>query len=139
MAQPRPTTRRVKKPKKEVRVPTTTTIKVSRRVMKHIEASALPDESVDETLRRLLKLATNGHPKPQGPLPMTTTIKVSKVVMSHIRDSAKLKESRDMTLGRLLGVEPDDGNLPRAASGTKGMDRKSVSVQPKDGNVQVNA
>lgn len=137
MAQPRPTTRRVKT-KKNDRVTTTTTIKVSRRVMKHIEASALPDESVDETLRRLLKLATNGQPKPQGPLPMTTTIKVSKTVMSHIRDSAKIKESRDMTLGRLLGVEAEDGNLPNAATISK-VDRKSASVQPKDGNVQVKA
>lgn len=139
MAQSRPTKRRVKKLEKGTRIPTTTTIKVSRRVMKYIEANSMPDESVDETLRRLLKLATNGHPKPQGPLPMTTTIKVSKTVMSHIRDSAKIKESRDMTLGRLLGVEADDGNLPRAASVSKGMDRKSVSVQPKDGNVQVQA
>jgi len=138
MALPRPI-RRVKKESKEVRVPTTTTIKVSRRVMKHIETNALPDESVDETLRRLLKLATTGHPKPQGPLPMTTTIKVSKVVMSHIRDSAKDKESRDMTLGRLLGVQPEDGNFPSATSTSKRMDRKSVSVQPKDGNLQVQA
>lgn len=70
---------------------------------------------------------------------MTTTIKVSKTVMNHIRDSAKTKESRDMTLGRLLGVEAEDGNLPRPASISKGMDRTSVSVQPKDGNVQVKA
>lgn len=139
MAEARPTKRRVIKPGKKTKNPTTTTIKVSRRVMKYIEASALQDESVDETLRRLLKLATNGHPKPQGPLPMTTTIKVSNTVMGHIRDSAKAKESRDMTLGRLLGVEAEDGNLPRPASVTKGMDRKSTSVQPKDGNVQVNS
>lgn len=117
----------------------TTTIKVSRRVMKYIEANSQEDESIDETLRRLLKLATNGHPKPQGPLPMTTTIKVSKTVMSHIRKSAKVKESRDMTLGRLLGVEVEDGNLPAAASVTKGMDRKSTSVKPNDGNVKVKA
>jgi len=138
MALPRPT-RRVKTNKKEVRVPTTTTIKVSRRVMKHIETKSLPDESVDETLRRLLKLATTGTPKPQGPLPMTTTIKVSKVVMAHIRDSAKEKESRDMTLGRLLGVQPEDGNFPAPASAGRRMDRKSVGVQPKDGNLQVHA
>ncbi len=138
MAQPRPT-RGVKRNSREVRIPTTTTIKVSRRVMKHIENNALPDESVDETLRRLLKLATTGHPKPQGPLPMTTTIKVSKTVMAHIRDSAKEKESRDMTLGRLLGVQPEDGNFPNPTSAHRRMDRKSVSVQPKDGNLQVNA
>jgi len=138
MAQPRPTKRRVIKAKKS-KTPMTTTIKVSRRVMKHIEASALHDESVDETLRRLLKLATNGHPKPQGPLPMTTTIKVSKIVMGHIRDRAKAKESRDMTLGRLLGIEAEDGNFPQAASVPKGMDRTSTSVKPNDGNVRVNA
>lgn len=137
MAQPRPTKRRVGKKVQKSKIPMTTTIKVSRRVMKHIEASALHDESVDETLRRLLKLATNGQPKPQGPLPMTTTIKVSKIVMGHIRDRAKAKESRDMTLGRLLGIEAEDGNLPQAASVPKGMDRESTSVKPNDGNVMV--
>lgn len=138
MAQPRPTTRRVGKKDKK-KFPMTTTIKVSRRVMKHIETNALHDESVDETLRRLLKLATNGHPKPQGPLPMTTTIKVSTIVMGHIKESAKAKESRDMTLGRLLGIEAEDGNVPNAASVPKGIDRKSASVKPNDGNVRVKA
>jgi hypothetical protein len=69
---------------------------------------------------------------------MTTTIKVSNTVMGHIRDEAREKESRDMTLGRLLGIEAEDGNLPRAASVTKGVDRKSTSVKPNDGNVRVN-
>lgn len=117
----------------------TTTIKVSRRVMTYIENNSHSDESVDEALRRLLKLSGNGQPKPQGPLPMTTTIKVSKTVMGHIRKNAKIKESRDMTLGRLLGVEHQDGNLPTAASVPKGMDRKSARVQPHDGNVRGSA
>lgn len=137
MAQPRPTTRRVSK--KKAKSPTTTTIKVSRRVMKYIEANASQDESVDETLRRLLKLATNGQPKPQGPLPMTTTIKVSSTVMGHIRDKAKAKESRDMTLGRLLGIEMEDGNLAGSTATPSGVNRESTSVKPNDGNVRVKA
>lgn len=137
MAQPRPTTSRVSK--KKATNPTTTTIKVSRRVMKYIEANSNQDESVDETLRRLLKLATNGHPKPQGPLPMTTTIKVSNTVMGHIRDKAKAKESRDMTLGRLLGIEPEDGNLSGSKTSPTGLDRESAAVKPNDGNVRVKA
>ena len=119
--------------------PTTTTIKVSRRVMKHIESSARQDESVDETLRRLLKLGGLEAPKPEGPLPMTTTIKVSKTVMSHIKKAAKTAESRDMTLGRLLGVPAEDGNLPKAASVVPGLNRKSIMVKPNDGNVRVKA
>lgn len=115
----------------------TTTIKVSRRVIQFIEDKATQDESIDETLRRLLKMSGNGHPKPKGPLPMTTTIKVSREVMKRIKSKAKVKESRDMTLGRLLGVEPDDGNLPKAASVPSGLEREATSVQPNDGNVKV--
>lgn len=137
MAEPRPTKRRVSK--KKSKSPTTTTIKVSRRVMKYIETNALQDESVDETLRRLLKLATNGQPKAQGPLPMTTTIKVSNTVMGHIREKAKAKESRDMTLGRLLGVELEDGNLSGSKTAPTGLSRESTSVKPNDGNVRVKA
>lgn len=121
------------------RVGPTTTIKVSRRVMKFIEDHAQSDESVDDTLRRLLKLASVVEPKPPGPIPMTTTIKVSKSVMKFIRKSAKIKESRDMTLGRLLGVAPEDGNLPKPASVAEGINRKSTSVKPDDGNVRLKA
>lgn len=117
----------------------TTTIKVSRRVMKFIEDHANPDESVDGTLRRLLKLQQNGQQKPPGPIPMTTTIKVSKSVMKFIRTKAQVKESRDMTLGRLLGVAPEDGNLPKPASVAQGINRKDTSVKPDDGNVRLKA
>lgn len=121
------------------RVGPTTTIKVSRRVMQFIEEHAGGDESVDGTLRRLLKLEHNGQLKPPAPIPMTTTIKVSKSVMKFIRKKAKVKESRDMTLGRLLGVAPEDGNLPKPASTAEGINRKSMSVRPDDGNVQLKA
>jgi hypothetical protein len=88
---------------------TTTTIKISRKVMRHIDAAASVDESVDETLRRLLGLS-DGTEKPGGVPPPNTTIKVSKV-MNHIQQKAKPKESRDETLSRLLGIAQDDGNV----------------------------
>lgn len=113
-----------------------TTMKVSRRVMQTIDEKSTPDESVDQALRRILKIGNSQKVKPKGPLPPTTTIKVSREVMKRIKKEAKPKESREMTLGRLLGVDADDGNLlPVPASVPQGMDRESVSVQPNDGNV----
>ena len=89
---------------------TTTTIKISRKVMRHIDGASTPDESVDETLRRLLGLS-DGTEKPEGVPPPTTTIKVSKAVMKHIQTKSRPKESRDETLSRLLGIAQDDGNV----------------------------
>ena len=89
----------------------TTTIKVSRRLMRHIEGAAKPGESVDETLKRLLKLIRETKQKVTFPPPLTTTIKVSRMVMDYIQDEAKPGESRDHTLSRLLHVEQDNGNV----------------------------
>lgn len=89
----------------------TTTIKVSRKVMRHIESVSKPSESVDDTLRRMLKLISEEDQKPVLPPPLTTTIKVSRMVMNHIIKQSKKEESRDHTLCRLLGIEQDDGNV----------------------------
>lgn len=88
----------------------TTTIKVSRRVIRHIEVHGKPSESIDETLKRLLKLVTD-EPKVLPPPPLTTTIKVSRMVMNFIIKQSKETESRDHTISRLLGIEQDDGNI----------------------------
>lgn len=113
-----------------------TTMKVSRRVIQRIEEISTSDESVDQTIRRFLKIGNNHQAKPKGPLSATTTIKVSRQTMKHIKREAKPKESREMTLGRLIGVAPDDGNLlSRPSSVPEGMNREAMTVQPNDGNV----
>ena len=89
---------------------TNTTLKVSRRVMKHIESNSRPEESVDSTIRRLLNLGKNGTVAPVS-LPVMKTIKISRLVMDLILKKAKIRESRDQTLGRLLGIAGDDGNV----------------------------
>lgn len=91
---------------------TATTIRVSRRIMRHIEENAYPDESVDDTLKRLLKLGKNGSAShgPKSP-PLMRTIKISKPILELIIKRAKPKEPRDHTLSRLLGIEKDDGNV----------------------------
>lgn len=89
----------------------TTTIKVSRRLMRHIEAQADPEESIDDTLKRLLKLVPAPKERPYRPPPLTTTIKVSRMVMDYIEKESKKAESRDHTLSRLLKVERDNGNI----------------------------
>lgn len=88
----------------------TTTIKVSRRVIRHIETHGKPSESIDQTLKRLLKLVTD-ELKPPVPPPLTTTIKVSRLLMNYIIKQSKETESRDHTISRLLGIEQDDGNI----------------------------
>lgn len=88
-----------------------TTIKVSRRVMRHIEQNSDEEESVDSALRRLLGLGGNGSRRPRRGFSAMKTIKVSRDVMDHILRRAKPRESRDQTLGRLLGVPGDDGNV----------------------------
>ena len=114
----------------------TTTIKVSRRVMRHIDTNASPDESVDETLRRLLGLGS-GESKPAEVPPPTTTIKVSDVVMKHIKTEAKRKESRDQTLSRLLRIDPDGGNVGEdLATSTKGVSKILKSAERVAGNVR---
>lgn len=85
--------------------------------MRHIEENANPEESVDDTLQRLLKIRKNGaaHGEDKAP-PLMRTIKVSKPVLELIIRRAKPKEPRDHTLSRLLGLQKDDGNvscLPR--------------------------
>ena len=87
-----------------------TTIKVSRRVKRYIDSKAKAEESVDETLLRLFKLA-NGVEKPAEVPPPTTTIKVSTLIMKFIKKQSKPKESRDQTISRLLGIMEDDGNV----------------------------
>lgn len=89
----------------------TTTIKVSRRLMRHIEKQSKPGESVDDTLKRLLKLIKETRQIISPPPPLTTTIKVSRLVMDHIQDKAEPQESRDQTLSRLLHVEQENGNV----------------------------
>lgn len=88
-----------------------TTLKVCRRLISHIQTESSQEESVDDTLRRLLKLAGSDGRKGSALPPLTTTIKISREVMDHIKDKAKLGESRDATLSRLLGVPEDDGNI----------------------------
>lgn len=88
----------------------TTTIKVAAKTIKHISDKATPEESVDETLRRLFGLKHNGS-KPAVPPPPTRTIKVSRLTMNHIIKQAKPEESRDYTICRLLKIEPSDGNV----------------------------
>jgi hypothetical protein len=89
----------------------TTTIKVSRKTMRYIEANSKPWESVDDFLKRDLKLVKVDTAKPFPPPSLTTTIKVSRTVMDHIIESSKPDESRDRTLSRLLKIEQDDGNV----------------------------
>lgn len=113
-----------------------TTMKISRHLMQNIEEKSNHDESVDQTIKRVLKIGSKGKLKPKGPLPPTTTIKVSRETMEYIKERTKPKESREMTLARLFGVTPDDGNLlSEPASVPKGVDRESAAVQPNDGNV----
>jgi hypothetical protein len=88
-----------------------TTLKVSRRILDHIESQAFPDESVDETLRRLLGM-TKGDPRPREKSP-TSIIKVSREVLRYIIRASKDGELRNQTLCRLLGLPDDDGNIRR--------------------------
>lgn len=88
----------------------TTTMKVSRRVISEVEKKSRPSESIDDTLKRLLKLVVD-KPRDKEPLPLATTIKVSRMVMDYIQEEAKENESRDNTLSRLLGIKQDDGNV----------------------------
>jgi hypothetical protein len=89
-----------------------TTIRVSRRIMHHIEENAHPEESVNDTLKRLLKIGKNGSAwgGPKAP-PLMRTIKVEKDILDLIIKRAKPKEPRDHTLSRLLGLAKDDGNV----------------------------
>lgn len=80
-----------------------TTIKVSRRIIRHIETRAQGSESVDTTLRRLLGLKVDRDETPKEP-PSMTIIKISRPVMDKILKEAVEGESRDETLGRLLGL-----------------------------------
>lgn len=114
----------------------TTTIKVSRRVMRHIDTNSSQDESVDETLRRLLGLASGETRPPEVP-PPTTTIKVSDIVMKHIKVHCKGKESRDQTLSRLLKIDQDGGNVGEDfAASTKGVTKILKSAERVAGNVR---
>lgn len=79
--------------------------------MRHIETSSKDHESVDETIKRVLKLVTETKSGPPPPPPLTTTIKVSRMVMNFIKEEANPEESRDQTLARLFGIEQDDGNV----------------------------
>lgn len=81
-----------------------TTIKVSRRIVRHIESHAQGNEAIDTTLKRLLGMNPDGEEPPKQP-PSMTIIKVSRVVMTRILKEAKDGESRDETLARLLGLE----------------------------------
>jgi len=104
--------------------------------MRHIDANASPDESVDETLRRLLGLG-GAESKPAEVPPPTTTIKVSDIVMKHIKIEAKRKESRDQTLSRLLKIDQDGGNVGEdLAASTKGVSKILKSAERVAGNVR---
>jgi hypothetical protein len=76
-------------------------------VANHIYSQALPNESVGDTVNRLLKLVLNGKPKKVTTI---TTIKIFRIAMKKIVKEAMAKESRGQTLGRLFGVT-DDGNV----------------------------
>jgi hypothetical protein len=86
-----------------------TTIRVSWRIMRFIAARALPDESVDSTLRRLLRI-DGVRAVPRRPDPVTATIKISRAIMDRIVKESRSRESRDETLSRLLRIAHDDGN-----------------------------
>lgn len=89
--------------------PDSTTIRVTRRLVNHIYAQMRPDESVNDTVERLLDLKRpDGRPKK---VTAVTTIKISRVVLRKIVRETRKKESRGQTLGRLLGVAHDDGNV----------------------------
>lgn len=89
-----------------------TTIRVSRRIMRHIESNSRPEESVNDTIKRLLKISRNGSPAAQPKArPLMVTVKVEKCVLDKIVDEAKPKEPRVHTLSRLLGLSQDDGNV----------------------------
>lgn len=89
-----------------------TTIKVSRRIMRHIEANSEDEaESADSVLRRLFGLKNNGVRRVRRGFSTMKTIKVSRLVMDHIIKKSRPRESRDQTVGRLLGVQGDDGNV----------------------------
>lgn len=95
-----------------------TTLKVCRRLISHIQTESGQEESVDDTLRRLLNLGENEDKRGSTPPALTTTIKISREVMDHIKDKSKEGESRDATLCRLLGVPENDGNI-REGNGTE--------------------
>lgn len=91
--------------------PTTTTIKISQRNIRHIDENAKPEESVDSVLRRLLGMRNNGKRKAVREFSSMKTVKVSREVMNRIRNKAKPHESRDQTLSRLFCISGDDGNV----------------------------
>lgn len=88
---------------------TVTTIKVSGKVIQFIESKSASGESIDETIRRLLRLSHNGE-LPQR-IMEARTIKISRETMDFLLKKAKPKESRDVTLSRLLGLKPADENV----------------------------
>lgn len=83
-----------------------TTIKVSRRVIVHIIENGQRGESVDETLRRLLRVGGNGQKKPKE-IPDYSIVKISRALMNRIMRNAREGEMRDETLCRLLGIPLD--------------------------------
>jgi len=104
--------------------------------MRHIDTNSSQDESVDETLRRLLGLAS-GETRPAEVPPPTTTIKVSDIVMKHIKVHCKGKESRDQTLSRLLKIDQDGGNVGEdVATSMKGVSKILRSAERVAGNAR---
>lgn len=115
-----------------------TTIKITKRLMRHIETKSQTEESVDATLRRLLRLKKNGEQRARRNFSNMMLIKVSRVVMDHIVRKSRPKESRDQTLGRLLGVPGDDGNvIKREDSQRDHMLARIPESRRNDGNVRV--
>jgi ribosomal protein S21 len=96
----------------------TVTVKISRTIRDYITERTIQDESIDRTLRRLLKLTipvgTFSQRSPRETCdkpPETTTIKVTKEVRDYIVGEAHWNESIDQTLRRLLGFK-SNGSVP---------------------------
>jgi negative regulator of replication initiation len=85
-----------------------TTVKISRPVEKYIQKHSGPGESVDYTLRKLLKMKV--PPVVKKVNSDTTIVKISRGVMDHIERKSRIGESRDITLRRLLGFPNHNGN-----------------------------
>jgi hypothetical protein len=96
----------------------TVTVKFSRTLRDYITERTIQDESIDRTLRRLLKLNIPVGTFPQrsprktcGKPPATTTSRVTKEVRDYIVGEAHWNESIDQTLRRLLGFK-SNGSVP---------------------------
>lgn len=93
-----------RKPRKSDR--DATTLKISVPLIRHIEAQAKANESIDRTLRRLFGFPEEA-PDRDEPEASMRTIKVSRPILEFVSERARPRESRDETLRRLLKMKPN--------------------------------